>query len=151
MNTYPFYEADTGFLKVRNCIHEFIAEIIQRTFSSTYPKRGLWLEGEDCQPSTKPLPFIGLTQTCTLIRKEFRLIWLATHRFPTCALNGYLNAFFPPPLRASEVDVQVIQRMASYYKCGRSVKNLYQQKLACGHGLATYDLSNFVFASPRTT
>lgn len=43
-----------------------------------------------------PIPYLGLVQSCRLIRKEFRPWWMDAHRIPLCNLNRYLRTFFPP-------------------------------------------------------
>ncbi|EMD94059.1 hypothetical protein COCC4DRAFT_190830 [Bipolaris maydis ATCC 48331] len=114
--------------EIRNRIYEVVAETSTQTFPDTYPKsmssrrRGLRPDHEVRRPPHKPFPFIGLTQTCTLIRKEFRPLWLSTHRFPLFALGGYFKAFFPPPLRANQASDQIRQRVARYYHPGGSLR-----------------------------
>lgn len=44
---------------------------------------------------SRPLPYIGLTQVCSLLRSEFRPAWLSTNKIPFCALDSYLKAFLP--------------------------------------------------------
>ena len=43
----------------------------------------------------KPIPYIGLTQTCTQIRAEFRPMWLSSHQIPLERMATYVKAFFP--------------------------------------------------------
>ncbi|KAF2714223.1 hypothetical protein K504DRAFT_462651 [Pleomassaria siparia CBS 279.74] len=51
-------------------------------------------------PALPRLPFLGLTQTCTKIRVEFRGWWMENHRIPLCTLDRYLSTFYPlPPLK----------------------------------------------------
>lgn len=107
-------------LELRNRIYEFAAEWSRRYFPHTYPETKKFLPenhspgDEYHRPAPKPLPFIGLTQTCTIIRTEFRPLWLTTHRFPLLALNSYFKVFFPSPLRASQTNDQVRKRIESY-------------------------------------
>ena len=85
-------------------------------------RRGLRPDHEVRRPPHKPLPFIGLTQTCTLIRMEFRPLWLSTHHFPLFALCGYFKAFFPPPLRANQASEEIRQRVARYHHPGGTLR-----------------------------
>jgi hypothetical protein len=43
----------------------------------------------------KPIPYIGLTQTCAQIRAEFRPMWLSSHQIPLECMATYVKAFFP--------------------------------------------------------
>ncbi|EUC27333.1 hypothetical protein COCCADRAFT_111991 [Bipolaris zeicola 26-R-13] len=114
--------------EIRNRIYEVVIEISTRTFPNTYPKsttsrrRGLRPDYEVRRPPHKPLPFIGLTQTCTLIRMELRPLWLSTHRFPLFALDGYFKSFFPPPLRANQASDEIRQRVARYHHPGGTLR-----------------------------
>jgi hypothetical protein len=45
--------------------------------------------------SPKPIPYMGLAQSCALIRTEFRPMWLSCHRVPLYSFDVYLKAFFP--------------------------------------------------------
>ncbi|EDU44165.1 hypothetical protein PtrSN002B_003802 [Pyrenophora tritici-repentis] len=103
--------------ELRNRIYEFAIETSQRTFPLTHlkPKKTRGKKPEDPRPSVRPLPYIGLTQVCTTIRKEFRPLWLSTHRFPLFVLDDYLKVFFPTPLRASQASDEVRKRIKSYY------------------------------------
>ncbi|KAI4623195.1 hypothetical protein J4E83_004587 [Alternaria metachromatica] len=64
----------------------------------------------------KPLPYIGLTQVCSLIRTEFRPLWLSTHQFPLFALDGYFKAFFPVLRGGSRLSEDVRKRIKGYSK-----------------------------------
>ena len=43
----------------------------------------------------KPIPYIGLTQTCAQIRAEFRPMWLSSHQIHLECMATYVKAFFP--------------------------------------------------------
>lgn len=107
-------------LELRNRVYEYAVEWAGRCFPHTWPKpkkyalRNPPSGNEHGWVAPKPLPFIGLTQTCTLIRTEFRPLWLTTHRFPLHVLNSYFKVFFPPPLRASQASDQARKRIESY-------------------------------------
>jgi hypothetical protein len=85
------------------------AEWCKRCFPVTWPKNkkksktlsSVREEDKIIWPPSKPLPYLGLTQVCTVIRTEFRPLWLSTHLFPLFVLDGYLGAFFPAPLPKS--------------------------------------------------
>ena len=97
----------------------------RRCFPYTYPKRCPLSHDVYRPPPVKPLPFIGLTQACTLIRKEFRPIWLSTHCFPPYTLGGYFKAFFPLPPRVPQADHEVAQRrMGCYHNPAGTLKIL---------------------------
>ncbi|KAF1843582.1 uncharacterized protein K460DRAFT_290651, partial [Cucurbitaria berberidis CBS 394.84] len=101
--------------ELRNRVYEIAAEWSYRCFPHTHirdkpPKRRGRSKSSSASSSSaeesrhlppRPLPYIGLTQTCSLIRTEFRGLWLSSHRFPLFALDGYFKAFFPTPPPAS--------------------------------------------------
>ncbi|OAL48042.1 hypothetical protein IQ07DRAFT_682156 [Pyrenochaeta sp. DS3sAY3a] len=60
----------------------------------------------------EPIPFLGFTQTCTLIRAEFRPQWIAAHRVPLFAVEGYLQAFYPEVPNAAPCGLP--ERMKTY-------------------------------------
>ncbi|KAF1834066.1 hypothetical protein BDW02DRAFT_569464 [Decorospora gaudefroyi] len=107
--------------ELRNRIYEVAAEWSYRWFPPTFLKPKKTRRGkstscdEDRTSGREPLPHLGLTQTCTLIRTEFRPLWLSTNRFPLYVLDGYFKAFFPAPLRASQTAAEVRTRIATYY------------------------------------
>ncbi|KAI4943976.1 hypothetical protein J4E91_009124 [Alternaria rosae] len=108
--------------ELRNRIYGMAIEWSSRCFPMTHEKpkksrRGKAVE-ERAAPITqaKPLPYIGLTQVCSLIRTEFRPLWLSTHRFPLFALDGYFKAFFPVLRGGSRLNEEVRKRIESYFK-----------------------------------
>jgi hypothetical protein len=111
--------------ELRNRIYEMAAEYSMRCFPHTWPKnrktrhsarRSSADEDNDeiIWPPPKPLPYLGLTQACTIIRTEFRPLWLSTHRFPLSVLDGYFRAFFPAPLRSSKNE-ELRKRIEKYH------------------------------------
>jgi hypothetical protein len=93
-----------------------------RCFPHTWPKNkkkskqisSAEEESKIVWPPSKPLPFLGLTQVCTVIRTEFRPLWLSTHRFPLFVLDGYFKAFFPAPLPKS-ANADLRKRVEKYH------------------------------------
>ncbi|KAF2035197.1 hypothetical protein EK21DRAFT_96967 [Setomelanomma holmii] len=93
--------------ELRNRVYEYAIGITQRTFplklAMEKPKvrRGRYRDlstsssGLAHTGNTIDIPWIGLTQACSLLRAEFRPAWLSTHKVPLCAMDGYLKAFFP--------------------------------------------------------
>ncbi|KAH7063978.1 hypothetical protein BKA63DRAFT_428200, partial [Paraphoma chrysanthemicola] len=96
--------------ELRNRIYEHAVEHTHRLFPPIFVKekprarRGRSttschssFSSSNTAPTGAPLaiPFIALTQTCTRLRSEFRPVWLATHKIPLCALDGYLKTFYP--------------------------------------------------------
>ena len=63
---------------------------------------------------TKPLPYLGLTQVCSLIRTEFRPLWLSTHRLPLFGLEGYFKVFFPVLRGSLRLSKDIQKRIKSY-------------------------------------
>jgi len=102
--------------ELRNRIYEIAADSSRRTFPPTHlkPKKSRSGKSEVRRLPLRPLPYIGLTQVCSSVRKEFRPLWLSTHCFPLYVMDGYLKVFFPAPLRASQVSEQVRERIKSY-------------------------------------
>ncbi|KAL6703861.1 hypothetical protein ACN47E_008995 [Coniothyrium glycines] len=105
--------------ELRNRIYDAAAQSSHAFFPHTWPKpkphhpKRPHPNRTMIRPSTNtPLPFIGLSQSCTLIRTEFRPLWLSTHRFPLFAVPGYLKAFYPVPRPALPAALR--RRMASY-------------------------------------
>jgi hypothetical protein len=94
------------FLELRNRIYEYAAEYAHRCFPPIFPKQKKKRKGTPYWPlaaldktikdDLKVIPFLGLTQSCALIRTEFRPMWLSTNRVPFCALTNYLKVFYPP-------------------------------------------------------
>jgi hypothetical protein len=80
------------------------------------------LDGDDHSAAVKPLPYMGFTQVCSLIRTEFRPLWLSTHRFPLFALEGYFKAFFPKIPRASKMDDKSRKRIESYHDAAGTLR-----------------------------
>lgn len=56
------------------------------------------LSPQESAHARKPIPYIGLTQTCAQIRGEFRPMWLSSHQIPLECIATYINAFFPARL-----------------------------------------------------
>ncbi|KAF1942128.1 hypothetical protein EJ02DRAFT_454492 [Clathrospora elynae] len=105
--------------ELRNQIYEMAAEWSKICFPHTWPKSPKKKsrrsfhptsdgdDDDDRYPPPKPLPYISLTQTCSLIRTEFRPLWLSTHRFPLFVLDGYLKVFFPPLRKPGPIKVEI--------------------------------------------
>lgn len=101
--SYPY------LAELRNLIYSMALESLADDFPQAYREfeGRLVVEGPDAavapihdfetsyRQTEEPIPFLGFTQTCTLIRAEFRPQWLATHRVPLFAVQGYLQAFYP--------------------------------------------------------
>jgi hypothetical protein len=90
------------FLELRNRIYEFAAEVTRKewpnlpTRSSVRPKRRKLPESETHLKTERSIfPFLGLTQTCTDIRSEFRGWWMESHCIPLCELERYISVFLP--------------------------------------------------------
>ncbi|KAE8871091.1 hypothetical protein PTNB73_02550 [Pyrenophora teres f. teres] len=103
--------------ELRNRIYEVAIETSWRTFPLTHvkPKKIRGEELVERRLPLRPLPYIGLTQACSMIRNEFRPLWLSTHCFPLYVMDDYLKVFFPPPLRASQASEEVRKRIEGYY------------------------------------
>ncbi|KAI4930265.1 hypothetical protein J4E85_004891 [Alternaria conjuncta] len=108
--------------ELRNRIYGMAIEWSFRCFPMTHEKpkksrRGKAIEGKaPAITQAKPLPYIGLTQVCSLIRTEFRPLWLSTHLFPLFALEGYFKAFFPVLRGGSRLSEDIRKRIKSYSK-----------------------------------
>ncbi|KAF2437804.1 hypothetical protein P171DRAFT_173366 [Karstenula rhodostoma CBS 690.94] len=96
--SFPFLKLPP---ELRNRIYEFAFENIYRTFPTSsfrkenQPRRyGERLPSANLSPSL--IPYLGLVQSCRLIRKEFHPWWMNAHRIPLCNLARYLRTFFPP-------------------------------------------------------
>jgi hypothetical protein len=75
------------------------------------------------QPPKDPaplLPYIGLTQSCSVLRSEFRPAWLSTHKIPLRVLTAYLKAFFPCPDPRASLEAQ--KRLASQTSTAGSLR-----------------------------
>ncbi|KAF2188589.1 hypothetical protein K469DRAFT_83538 [Zopfia rhizophila CBS 207.26] len=46
-----------------------------------------------------PIPFLGLTQTCSKIRSEFRGWWMSVHTIPLYHAERYISSFLLPPAK----------------------------------------------------
>ena len=53
------------------------------------------LSPQESAHAPKPIPYIGLTQTCAQIRGEFCPMWLSSHQIPLECMATYIKAFFP--------------------------------------------------------
>jgi hypothetical protein len=58
---------------------------------------------------------MSLTQVCSLIRTEFRPLWLSTHRVPLFALEGYFKAYFPVLRGSLRLSKDIQKRIKSYF------------------------------------
>jgi hypothetical protein len=104
------------FAELRNKVYGYAAEYARRCFPPIYrekkPKVGRGrsssasIDISDPQVPPRLLPYIGLTQACSLLRTEFRPTWLSTNKIPLCALEGYLKAFLPRPNPKASFEVQ---------------------------------------------
>ncbi|RMZ73580.1 hypothetical protein GMOD_00008112 [Pyrenophora seminiperda CCB06] len=128
--------------ELRNRIYEIAVEWTRLRFPFTHmkPKRMRYREAERRILPLRPLPYIGLTQTCILIRKEFRPLWLSTHAFPLGVMDGYLKAFFPLPLRASKASAEVRERIMSYSNPAGSLRLYITYDDVDLHKLLTFQL-----------
>jgi hypothetical protein len=63
--------------------------------------------------NTIPIPFLSLTQTSTLIRSEFRPIWLSTNQIPLFAIPTYLKTFYPHPNPKASIEAH--RRLATQF------------------------------------
>ncbi|KAI4697106.1 uncharacterized protein J4E84_000231 [Alternaria hordeiaustralica] len=108
--------------ELRNRIYGMAIEWSFRSFPRTHEKpkksrrRNAVEEKAAAITQARPLPYIGLTQVCSLIRTEFRPLWLSTHQFPLFALEGYFKAFFPVLRGGSRLNEDVRKRIKSYSK-----------------------------------
>ena len=100
--------------ELRNRIYEMAINSIDGRIAPTWP-RGKPSKRKRSKPSSTspqddgdryqmkmPIPYLGLTQVCSLIRTEFRPMWLNTHRFPLFAVDPYLKTFFPLPTPSTD-------------------------------------------------
>ncbi|KAG9192127.1 hypothetical protein G6011_10861 [Alternaria panax] len=107
--------------ELRNRIYGLAISWAHRCFPMTHQKpkksrrRKQTSVDEDRRGAVKPLPYIELTQVCSLIRTEFRPLWLSTHRFPLFALEGYFKAFFPIIRWTSQMDEKSRKRIENYH------------------------------------
>ncbi|RYN21771.1 hypothetical protein AA0113_g9927 [Alternaria arborescens] len=107
--------------ELRNRVYGMAVEWSYRCFPMTYqnPKKSRHRkqnsDDKDRRTAVKPLPYIGLTQVCSLIRTEFRPLWLSTHRFPLFVLESYFKAFFPVLRRSSQMGGKSRKRIESYH------------------------------------
>ncbi|KAF2824257.1 hypothetical protein CC86DRAFT_354162 [Ophiobolus disseminans] len=94
--------------ELRNRVYEYATEYTIRCFPPIFPKEKPTLRrsrssgspplaNNSSKDSPRPIPYIGLTQSCSLLRSEFRPDWLCAHKIPLCAIDGYLKVFFPRP------------------------------------------------------
>ncbi|KAL5451567.1 hypothetical protein PMIN07_004942 [Paraphaeosphaeria minitans] len=86
--------------ELRNRVYELAFDTTYRAFptSSFRKEHQLRLSGEvHVSTKTPPcIPYLGLVQSCRLVRKEFHSWWMNAHRIPLCNMNKYLRTFFPP-------------------------------------------------------
>ncbi|KAJ4291837.1 hypothetical protein N0V90_009733 [Kalmusia sp. IMI 367209] len=45
---------------------------------------------------------MGLAQSCSVIQKEFRPLWMQVHRIPLCNVRKYLRTFYPARPKTDE-------------------------------------------------
>jgi hypothetical protein len=118
----PYLNLQPTSPELRNRIYEYAADYSHSHFPHTYAKPAkrrskrlpLTPDQEDRRPPLQPLPYIGLSQSCTQIRTEFRPLWLSTHRFPLSVVPSYIQVFFPTPLQPSRTTDVVRKRIAGY-------------------------------------
>lgn len=126
--------------ELRNRIYAHAEEYSHRCFPPLYPKksksksqsttrsrssRSSALSTTNSEPNLKPLPHIGLTQTNSLIRSEFRPAWLSTHKIPLSLLPTYLKAFYPPPKPNTSPSLQ--QKLDSQSRPNGSLRLLIRE------------------------
>lgn len=142
--------------ELRNCIY---SHATHAPLFFTYPQKKH--ATQQIQPQNDPLkpwkklttiPFLGLTQTCTLLRTEFRPLWLATHRVTFSCIDDYMEAFYPDnvPLTVSS---DILKRMKSYYDTrgtlqlwfrkddlmGVSIMSLLKHRVRCPRAMIMID------------
>ncbi|OAL48044.1 hypothetical protein IQ07DRAFT_656487 [Pyrenochaeta sp. DS3sAY3a] len=104
--------------ELRNCIYSHAAH---EPLFFTYPQNGKathkrQFEKDPLNPRKKltTIPFLGLTQTCILLRTEFRPLWLATHRVAFSCIPGYMRAFYPDDI-TSVMPSHILTRLESFH------------------------------------
>jgi hypothetical protein len=106
---------------------------------------------EDAAPitQTRPLPYIGLTQVCSIVRTEFRPLWLSTHRFPLFALGGYFKAFFPVLRGSLRLNEETRKRIKSSYDAAGTLRLWIRRD--CMRGVDLLPLLKFRHRFPAYT
>ncbi|KAF2264032.1 hypothetical protein CC78DRAFT_533482 [Lojkania enalia] len=89
--------------EIQNWIYEIAVEDTTRTWplkpiSPIFNRKPTAARNNDKGPP-RVYPYLGLTQTCTKIRSEFRGWWMEGHRVLLTELDKYLSVFYRHPPR----------------------------------------------------
>jgi hypothetical protein len=99
---------DQKSLELRNGIYEIAVDETARTWPLSRGKKDKTLHRLQssstliARQDKKPYPFIGLVNSCSQIRLEFRKLWMTGHRVGMANLEEHLSIFFPDPARPSK-------------------------------------------------